>query len=107
MSRLTQAYTSYNLASWTAPRTWWLDRINWPVAHDNHGFDVADLNGKRILFTRGEHDVEVPELWLDRACDYFANANIETYTIPGATHFSLWEHGYQAAVNRVQEFLLS
>ena len=107
MSRLTQDYTSYNLASWTAPRTWWLDRITWPMTHHTHGFDVADLNGKRILFTRGEHDVEVPESWLDRACEYFANANIETYTIPGTTHFALWERGYQAAVDCVRKFLLS
>ena len=107
MQRLTQGYTSYNLASWSAPRTWWLDRITWPMAHDNHGFDTAMLNNKRILFTRGEHDVEVPESWLDRANEYFVNADIETYTIPGATHFALWEQGYQAAVGRVREFLLA
>jgi pimeloyl-ACP methyl ester carboxylesterase len=77
------------------------------VAHDNHGFDVADLNGKRILFTRGEYDAEVPESWLQRAVGYFANADIQTYTIPGATHFALWEHGYQHTVNCVQEFLLA
>ena len=106
MQRFTQGYTSYNLNSWTAPRTWWLDRITWPMAHDHHGFDTAMLNNKRILFTRGEHDVEVPESWFDRACGYFDNVNIETYTIPSATHFALWERGYQAAVNRVREFLL-
>ena len=106
MQRLTQGYTSYNLESWSAPRTWWLDRITWPMTHHNPGFDTAMLNNKRILFTRGEHDVEVPKSWFDRACGYFDMANIETYTIPGATHFSLWERGYQAAVNRVQEFLL-
>jgi pimeloyl-ACP methyl ester carboxylesterase len=107
MSRLTQGYTSYNLASWTAPRTWWLDRITWPMSHDNHGFDVADLNSKPILFTRGEHDVEVSRDWFDRAVGYFTNADIETYTIPGATHFALWEHGYQSAVDRIAEFLLA
>lgn len=107
MQRLTQGYTSYKLDSWTASRTWWLDRVNWPVAHDNHGFDTAMLNNKRILFTRGEYDVEVPESWLERACSYFNTADIEKYTIPGATHFALWEHGYQAAVDRVREFLLA
>ena len=107
MQRLTQGYTSYNLESWSAPRTWWLDRITWPMTHHNPGFDTAQLNNKRILFTRGEHDVEVPQDWFDRACGYFDVANIETYTIPGATHFSLWERGYQAAVDRVQEFLLA
>ena len=107
MQRLTQGYTSYNLESWSAPRTWWLDRITWPMTHHNPGFDTAQLNNKHILFTRGEHDVEVPESWFDRACGYFDMANIETYTIPGATHFSLWERGYQAAVDRVREFLLA
>ena len=107
MQRLTQDYTSYKLDSWTAPRTWWLDRINWPLLHGNHGFDTDSMAGIPVLFTRGEHDVEVPETWLDRACEYFDMANIETYTIPGATHFALWEHGYQAAVDRVGEFLLS
>jgi pimeloyl-ACP methyl ester carboxylesterase len=77
------------------------------MTHHTHGFDTAMLNNKRILFTRGEHDVEVPKLWLNRACEYFANADIETYTIPGATHFSLWEHGYQTAVDRVRKFLLA
>jgi pimeloyl-ACP methyl ester carboxylesterase len=77
------------------------------MSHDNPGFDVAALNNKPILFTRGEHDVEVPESWLDRACGYFANATVETYTIPGATHFALWEHGYQAAIDRIAEFVLS
>ena len=97
MSRFTQDYTSYNLASWTAPRTWWLDRINWPAAHDNHGFDVADLNNKRILFTRGEHDVEVPESWLDRACEYFANADLESILelrtirrVERSNHLEVW-----------------
>ena len=107
MQRLTQGYTSYNLDLWTAPRTWWLDRINWPLLHDNHGFDTDVLAGVPILFTRGEYDVEVPQDWFDRACEYFAVADIETYTIPGATHFALWEHGYQAVVDRVGEFLLS
>ena len=107
MQRLVQGYTSYNLGSWTAPRTWWLDRINWPMTHDNHGFDVDKLIGVPVLFTRGEHDVEVPQDWFDRACEYFAMADLETYTIPGATHFALWEHGYQTAVDRVREFLLS
>ena len=107
MSRLTQGYTSYNLDSWTAPRTWWLDRITWPMTHDNHGFDVANLNSKPILFTRGEHDVEVSRDWFDRAVGYFTNAALETYTIPGATHFALWEHGYQSAVDRIAEFLLA
>jgi pimeloyl-ACP methyl ester carboxylesterase len=60
-----------------------------------------------ILFTRGEHDVEVPQDWFDRACGYFDMADLQTYTIPDATHFALWEYGYQSAVNRVQEFLLS
>ncbi len=77
------------------------------MTHHTHGFDTAMLNNKRILFTRGEHDVEVPESWFDRACGYFDMANIETYTIPGATHFALWERGYQAAVDRVRKFLLS
>ena len=85
----------------------WLDRINWPLLHDNHGFDTDVLAGVPILFTRGEYDVEVPQDWFDRACEYFAVADIETYTIPGATHFALWEHGYQAVVDRVGEFLLS
>jgi pimeloyl-ACP methyl ester carboxylesterase len=107
MQRLTQGYTSYNLGSWTAPRTWWLDRINWPMTHNNHGFDAGALAGVPVLFTRGEHDVEVPQDWFDRACEYFADADLQTYTIPGATHFSLWEHGYQAVVDRVGEFLLS
>jgi hypothetical protein len=107
MSRLTQGYTSYNLDSWTAPRTWWLDRITWPMSHDNHGFDVADLNNKSILFTRGEHDVEVSRDWFDRAIGYFTNADLETYTIPGVTHFALWEHGYQDPVDRIAEFLLA
>lgn len=107
MQRLTQAYTSYNLDLWTAPRTWWLDRINWPLLHDNHGFDADALAGVPILFTRGEHDVDVPQDWFDRACEYFAVAELQTYIIPGATHFALWEHGYQAAVDRVGEFLLA
>ena len=107
MQRLTQDYTSYNLDSWTAPRTWWLDRINWPLLHDNHGFDVDALAGVPILFTRGEHDVDVPQDWFDRACEYFAMAELQTYTIPGATHFALWEHGYQSALDRVREFLLA
>jgi pimeloyl-ACP methyl ester carboxylesterase len=77
------------------------------MAHDDHGFDTDALAGVPILFTRGEYDVDVPESWLERACGYFHTADIRTYTIPGATHFSLWEHGYQAAVDRVQEFLLS
>ena len=106
MTALTQGYTSFNLDSWSAPRTWWLDRIHWPMTHDNPGFDTAQLNGKPILFTRGEYDVEVPESWLIRAAGYFVNANVETHTIPGATHFALWEHGYQAAVDCVVEFLL-
>jgi pimeloyl-ACP methyl ester carboxylesterase len=107
MRELTQGYTSYNLASWTAPRTWWLDRINWPMSHNDHGFDLDALSGVPVLFTRGEHDVEVPQDWFDRACKYFDTADIETYTIPGATHFALWEHGYQSAVDRVGEFLRS
>jgi pimeloyl-ACP methyl ester carboxylesterase len=107
MQRLTQGYTSYNLDSWTAPRTWWLDRITWPLTHDNHGFDADTLAGVPILFTRGQHDVDVSQDWFDRACGYFDTAGIETYIIPGVTHFSLWEHGYQAAVDRVQEFLLA
>jgi pimeloyl-ACP methyl ester carboxylesterase len=77
------------------------------MTHDNHGFDVDKLIGVPVLFTRGEHDVEVPQDWFDRACEYFAMADLETYTIPGATHFALWEHGYQTAVDRVREFLLS
>ena len=76
------------------------------MAHDNPGFDIADLNRKPVLFTRGEYDVEVPKSWLDRACEYFHTADLHTYTIPGATHFSLWEHGYQDAVDRVAEFIL-
>jgi pimeloyl-ACP methyl ester carboxylesterase len=107
MRRLTQGYTSFNFDSWSAPRTWWLDRIYWPMSHDNPGFDTAQLNGKRMLFTRGEHDVEVPASWLHRAVDYFSNGDIETYTIPDVTHFALWEHGYQAAIDRVAEFLLT
>ena len=107
MQRLTQGYTSYNLDSWTAPRTWWLDRIHWPMTHLNHGFDPADLNNKPILFTRGEYDVEVPESWLTRACEYFANADIETYTIPGATHFALWEKNYQPAIDQIAKFILT
>jgi len=107
MKGLTQGYTSYNLNLWTAPRTWWLDRITWPMSHNDHGFDLDALSGVPVLFTRGEHDVEVPQDWFDRACKYFDTADIETYTIPGATHFALWEHGYQAAVDRVGEFLLS
>jgi pimeloyl-ACP methyl ester carboxylesterase len=107
MQRITQGYTSYNLESWTAPRTWWLDRIHWPMNHHNHGFDTDALAGVPILFTRGEYDVDVPQNWFERACAYFAVADIQTYTIPGVTHFALWEHGYQAAVNRVQEFLLA
>jgi pimeloyl-ACP methyl ester carboxylesterase len=107
MQRLAQGYTSYNSESWAAPRTWWLDRITWPMLHNNHGFDTAALAGVPILFTRGEHDVEVPQDWFDRACGYFDTADIKTYTIPGATHFALWEHRYQAAVDRVKEFLLS
>lgn len=107
MTRLTQGYTSFNLDSWSAPRTWWLDRIQWPMAHDNPGFDPAQLNGKPILFTRGEYDVEVPESWLHRACGYFDNANVQTYTIPGVTHFALWEHGYQTAVDSVRDFILA
>ena len=107
MQRLTQGYTSYNLDSWTAPRTWWLDRINWPMAHDNHGFDADALAGVPVLFTRGEYDVDVPQDWFDRACGYFDTADVETYIIPGATHFALWEHGYQTAVDRVRKFLLA
>jgi pimeloyl-ACP methyl ester carboxylesterase len=107
MQRLTQGYTSYNLDSWTAPRTWWLDRINWPMTHHNHGFDADALSGVPVLFTRGEYDVDVPQDWFDRACEYFRTADIQTYTIPGTTHFSLWEHGYQAAVDRVGKFLLA
>ena len=107
MSRLTQGYTSYNLHSWTAPRTWWLDRINWPMSHDNHGFDTDALAEVPILFTRGEYDAEVPQDWFDRACEYFAVADLQTYTIPDATHFPLWEHGYQSALDRVRQFLLS
>lgn len=107
MQRLTQGYTSYNLDSWTAPRTWWLDRIHWPMSHTNHGFDIGALAGVPVLFTRGEHDVDVSQEWFDRACGYFDVADIETYTVPGTTHFSLWEHGYQAAVDRVGEFLLA
>lgn len=107
MQRLTQGYTSYNLESWTAPRTWWLDRITWPMSHSDHGFDTKSLAGVPILFTRGEYDVDVPQDWFDRACEYFAAADLQTYIIPGATHFALWEHGYQAAVDRVQEFLLA
>lgn len=106
MQRLTQGYTSYDAGSWTAPRTWWLDRIHWPMTHDNLGFDTAQLNGKHILFTRGEYDVEVPKTWFDRAVGYFSNARVATYEIPGATHFALWEHQYQSVVNRVQEFVL-
>ena len=107
MQRITQGYTSYNLESWTAPRTWWLDRINWPMSHDDHGFDTNALAGVPILFTRGQYDVDVPQDWFDRACGYFDAANIQTYIIPNTTHFSLWEHGYQSAVNCVQEFLLA
>jgi pimeloyl-ACP methyl ester carboxylesterase len=107
MQRLTQGYTSYNLESWTAPRTWWLDRITWPMAHGNHGCDTHALTGVPVLFTRGQHDVEVPQDWFDRACEYFADADLQTHIIPGATHFALWEHGYQSAVDLVQEFLLS
>jgi len=107
MQQLAQGYTSYNLESWTAPRTWWLDRIDWPMTHDDHGFDMAALAGVPILFTRGQYDVEVPQDWFDRACGYFSIADLQTYTIPGATHFALWEHGYQSAVDRVREFLLS
>lgn len=107
MQRLTKEYSSYQDGAWSASRTWWLDRINWPIKHQDHGFDIAALDGKPVLFTRGEYDVEVPESWLDRACGYFAVANVETYTIPGATHFALWEHGYQSAVDRVAEFLLA
>ena len=107
MSRLTQGYTSYNLVSWTAPRTWWLDRITWPMSHNDHGFDTNALAGVPILFTRGQYDVDVPQDWFDRACGYFDVANLQTYTIPGTTHFALWEHGYQSAVDCVQEFLLS
>jgi hypothetical protein len=76
------------------------------MSHDNHGFDTSALAGVPILFTRGEHDVEVSQGWFDRACGYFDEAHIQTYTIPGTTHFALWEHGYQSAVDRVQEFLL-
>ena len=107
MQRLTREYSSYQDGAWSASRTWWLDRINWPIKHQDHGFDTAALAGKPVLFTRGEHDVEVPESWLDRAAGYFANVNVETYTIPGATHFALWEHGYQSAVDRVAKFLLA
>jgi pimeloyl-ACP methyl ester carboxylesterase len=107
MQRLTREYSSYQDGAWSASRTWWLDRINWPIKHQDHGFDTAALTGKPVLFTRGEYDVEVPESWLDRATGYFANANVETYTIPGATHFALWEHGYQSAVDRVAKFLLA
>jgi pimeloyl-ACP methyl ester carboxylesterase len=107
MQQLTQDYTSYNLDSWTAPRTWWLDRINWPLLHDNHGFDTDALAGVPVLFTRGQYDVDVPQDWFDRAARYFNIADIETYTIPNTTHFALWEHGYQAAVDRVGKFLLS
>ena len=107
MQTLTQGYTSYHHHTWQAPRTWWLDRIQWPMAHANHGFDTANLNGKKILFTRGQYDVEVPQDWLDRACEYFANADIETYTIPGATHFALWEKNYQPAIDRIAKFILT
>ena len=107
MQRLTREYSSYQDGTWTASRTWWLDRVNWPIKHQDHGFDISALDNKPVLFTRGEYDVEVPESWLDRAVGYFDNADIQTYTIPGATHFSLWEHGYQSAVDRVQEFLLA
>jgi pimeloyl-ACP methyl ester carboxylesterase len=107
MQRLTREYSSYQDGAWSASRTWWLDRINWPIKHQDHGFDTAALAGKPVLFTRGEYDVEVPESWFDRAVGYFANANVETYTIPGATHFALWEHGYQSAVDRVAKFLLA
>ena len=107
MSRLTQGYTSYNLASWTAPRTWWLDRINWPMSHSDHGFDTNALAGVPILFTRGQYDVDVPQDWFERACGYFDVAGLQTYIIPDATHFALWEHGYQTAVDRVREFLLA
>ena len=107
MQRLTREYSSYQDGAWSASRTWWLDRINWPIKHQDHGFDTAALSGLPILFTRGEYDVEVPESWLDRAAGYFVNANVETYTIPGATHFALWEHSYQSAVDRVAEFLLA
>jgi pimeloyl-ACP methyl ester carboxylesterase len=107
MQRLTQGYTSYNLDSWTAPRTWWLDRINWPMTHGNHGFDINALAGVPILFTRGEYDVDVSQDWFDRAVGYFHTADIQTYIIPNTTHFSLWEHGYQTAVDRVRKFLLA
>jgi pimeloyl-ACP methyl ester carboxylesterase len=107
MQRLTQGYTSYNLDSWTAPRTWWLDRINWPMSHDSHGFETGALAGVPILFTRGEYDVDVPQDWFDRACGYFDVADIKTYIIPNTTHFSLWEHNYQPAVDRIREFLLA
>jgi len=107
MQRLTQGYTSHNLDSWTAPRTWWLDRINWPLLHNDHGFDTDALAGVPILFTRGEYDVDVPQDWFDRACGYFDVADIETYIIPGATHFALWEHSYQSTVDRVAKFLLA
>lgn len=106
MQRLTRQYSSYQDGAWSASRTWWLDRINWPIKHQDHGFDTAALAGVPILFTRGEYDVEVSQDWFDRACGYFAMANIETYTIPGATHFALWEHGYQDAVDCVRKFLL-
>jgi len=77
------------------------------MSHNDHGFDTNALAGVPVLFTRGQHDVEVPQDWLDRACGYFDAANLQTYTIPGVTHFALWEHGYQAAVDRVGEFLLA
>lgn len=107
MQRLTSKYSSYQDGAWTASRTWWLDRVNWPIKHQDHGFDISALNNKPVLFTRGEYDAEVPESWLQRACGYFANANIQTYTIPGATHFALWEHSYHDTIDRVTEFLLS
>jgi pimeloyl-ACP methyl ester carboxylesterase len=107
MQRLTCEYSSYQDGAWTASRTWWLDRVDWPLAHNNHGFDIAALHNKPVLFTRGEYDAEVPESWLERAVGYFHTADIDTYTIPGATHFALWEKNYQPAIDRIAKFILT
>jgi hypothetical protein len=55
---------------------------------------------------RGEYDVEVAQRDFDRAIGYFNNSKLSTATLARATHFSLWEHGYQQTVDTVKNFIL-
>ena len=77
------------------------------MSHNDHGFDTAALAGVPILFTRGQYDVDVPQDWFDRVCGYFDVADLQTYIIPNTTHFALWEHRYQTAVDCIAKFLLA